>query len=372
MHHSTILRGWFCSLFGVCGLNAAVLGDYTIVDLGRGRANAISNGGAVVGWHDNRAVIWGSPGMSSQPVDLGTLGGTTSEAFDINDLNQVAGWAQTTGGLMHAFGWTQEEGMVDLAVSDTHESCAFGINSSGAVVGWMAGYSVAYSMAWDGSEPTPLGTLGGLTSEACAINDLGQIVGWAETDTGLQHPFLWTVADGMSDLEELSLDNGYAHGINNHDVNNDGFVVGWCAGRAVFWGSYWDGGEHTDLGDLGGGEGRAYAVNDSGQIVGYSMTAALEQHAFLWTQSGGMVDLNVFLPEGSSWVLQVAHDINDAGWIAGWGVNTDDPEDALHAFVLIPEGSPIPAVSEWGLIVMSLLVLTAGTLVLARRRPIHA
>ena len=32
----------------------------------------------------------------------------------------------------------------------------------------------------------------------------------------------------------------------------------------------------------------------------------------------------------------------------------------------------VPTVSEWGLIVMTLLVLTAGTLVYARRRPIHA
>ncbi|MGB2985479.1 MAG: IPTL-CTERM sorting domain-containing protein [Phycisphaerae bacterium] len=32
----------------------------------------------------------------------------------------------------------------------------------------------------------------------------------------------------------------------------------------------------------------------------------------------------------------------------------------------------IPAVSEWGLIVMSLLVSTAGTLVYAQRRPVQA
>ena len=38
--------------------------------------------------------------------------------------------------------------------------------------------------------------------------------------------------------------------------------------------------------------------------------------------------------------------------------------------VCTPAG--IPTVSEWGLIVMSLLVLTAGTLVYARRRPIRA
>ena len=39
---------------------------------------------------------------------------------------------------------------------------------------------------------------------------------------------------------------------------------------------------------------------------------------------------------------------------------------------LVPEPTAIPAVSEWGLIVMALLVLSAGTLVYARRRPAQA
>ena len=42
-----------------------------------------------------------------------------------------------------------------------------------------------------------------------------------------------------------------------------------------------------------------------------------------------------------------------------WYENTTPPPD-------------IPTVSEWGLIVMTLLMLTVGTLVYTRRRPIHA
>jgi hypothetical protein len=52
---------------------------------------------------------------------------------------------------------------------------------------------------------------------------------------------------------------------------------------------------------------------------------------------------------------------------------TFGPDGALYVstiedtiFRIVPQS--IPTVSEWGLIVMSLLVLTAGTLVLARRR----
>ena len=46
-----------------------------------------------------------------------------------------------------------------------------------------------------------------------------------------------------------------------------------------------------DLGTLGGASSGAEAVNDSGQVVGGSQTASGANHAFLWTQAGGMVDL---------------------------------------------------------------------------------
>ena len=47
----------------------------------------------------------------------------------------------------------------------------------------------------------------------------------------------------------------------------------------------------VDLGTLGGSNSRATAVNASGHIVGTSQTATGEEHAFLWTPNGGMVDL---------------------------------------------------------------------------------
>ena len=47
-------------------------------------------------------------------VDLGTLGGDSSQAFAVNDAGQVVGCSETALGESHAFSWTQAGGMVDL------------------------------------------------------------------------------------------------------------------------------------------------------------------------------------------------------------------------------------------------------------------
>ena len=43
--------------------------------------------------------------MEFQVVDLGTLGGATSEAHGINNRGEVVGWAQDAGGHTQAFQW---------------------------------------------------------------------------------------------------------------------------------------------------------------------------------------------------------------------------------------------------------------------------
>ena len=60
---------------------------------------------------------------------------------------------------------------------------------------------------------TDLGTLGGKTSRAYAINAAGQVVGEAATAAGATHAFLY--ADGkMTDLGTLHGGNSVAQGIN--------------------------------------------------------------------------------------------------------------------------------------------------------------
>jgi probable HAF family extracellular repeat protein len=75
----------------------------------------------------------------------------------------------------------------------------------------------------------------------------------------------------------------------------------------------------VDLGTLGGTYSFATAVNDSGQVVGYSdMTGnAGPSHAFSWTARGGMVDLGTLGGTAS-----IAAAVNASGQVVGVSTTT--------------------------------------------------
>src|SRR6266487_2716647 len=75
----------------------------------------------------------------------------------------------------------------------------------------------------------------------------------------------------------------------------------------------WQDGTMTDLGTLGGTYSSARGINDLGQVVGSSTTASGELHAFLW-QDGTMTDLTPLIKTFSS-----AQSINNRGQIVGIG-----------------------------------------------------
>src|SRR4029450_13217009 len=63
-----------------------------------------------------------------------------------------------------------------------------------------------------------------------------------------------------------------------------------------------------DLGTLGGRNSIAEALNDHGQVVGFSTFANETYHAFSWTAAGGMVDLGTFGGSNS-----LPSDVNENG-----------------------------------------------------------
>ncbi|HEY9875844.1 MAG TPA: PEP-CTERM sorting domain-containing protein, partial [Candidatus Obscuribacterales bacterium] len=95
-------------------------------------------------------------------------------------------------------------------------------------------------------------------------------------------------------------------------------------------------GAGSDLGTLGGDSSVAYAINNLGQVVGFSNIAgSTDIHAFLHT-NGTMFDLNNLVAanafDGFS-VLAGAFNINDSGQIVGSGLRADG---TLHAFLATP------------------------------------
>ena len=181
-------------------------------------AQAINTAGRIVGYAASgtlgNAGILATlfSGTGDNNIDLGTLGGTDSQATSINDMGaigQIVGHAKTSTGQTHAtlFSGTGTDN-TDLGTLGGDNSYALDINNSGQVVGQASLSSNARSHATlfsgTGSDNTDLGTLGGKNSFANAIDDTGRIVGAADIDAVFptSHGFIYQ--DGkMTDLNDL-------------------------------------------------------------------------------------------------------------------------------------------------------------------------
>lgn len=332
-------------------------------------------------------------------IDLGTLGGNSSVPLAINDRGQVVGRSVTAAGESHAFLW--ERGVMrDLAPelpsseasvvtnsgvigglelgqwtpsrilvwqgdvvkkfgatlgfgSDIEHMGLVGINEAGDVVGWVYDGHHQHAIIWREDSKQFLGGLlrSGGPSNASHVNEQGQIVGSAMTDDyagdEVRHPFIWEngVMRDLGILGDRLCDDGGPSpvpcgGGSAADINNSGVAVGTTSdtswgSHAVMWSNgtirdlgrgqaiaineagdiigytqqpilndqgevsryggdvatFWDAGVRTAIGSLGGGGTMVEALNDAGMVTGVSLNAAGRPRVFVWRRGEGMVDL---------------------------------------------------------------------------------
>jgi probable HAF family extracellular repeat protein len=116
-------------------------------------------------------------------IDLGTVGGDSSNAYNVNEAGQIAGTSTTSSGEIHAFLW-QNGVMTDLGTLGGSTSRPTTIlpssplSEAGHVIGLstIAGDDTeAHSFIWHDGVMRDLGTLGGWGNqhtEARAVNSI--------------------------------------------------------------------------------------------------------------------------------------------------------------------------------------------------------
>ena len=307
-------------------------------------------------------------GIDGFKLDLGTLGGPNTWMMwgEINDFGQIVGFSETN---------VPDPNGEDICTLGTHLTCR--------------------PFLWQFFHMTALPTLGGNNGQASAINNRGQIVGFAEDGTvdsscapntpnnRTQLPVLWE--NGKAQAKALP--TGSDPGGNALWINDRGQIVGFtgaCAAtnHAVVWdhdkvstladnqtgaeafgnnnlgqivgfvgapdsgipnAALWQNDMLINLGLLPGDAGGiASGINDKGQVVGSNFDSQGNwNHAFIW-QNNVMTDLNSLFPRSSNLLATMANKINESGQISGMAIVQSGPDAGnIHAFIATPVNQSI-------------------------------
>lgn len=238
------------------------------------------------------------------------------------------------------------------------DSAGYGINNAGLAVGEaldVTGYSHAILFippvfsgpigGYATAGTKDLGTLGGATSAAQAINNFNQIVGGATAIKGDYKGFLWNPSAfapfgaGMNNLGAISSNaDSIAMGI-----SENGLIAGYSftgSLNTTMRGIVYDHGAKVQANPLSGGTSAGLnGVNSYRIFVGASSTSSngtSVTHAYVFS-NGKRYDLNALVSNGAGWQLQEATAISDMGVIVGYGPKSqNDLTVPTRGFVLTP------------------------------------
>ncbi|HWY75950.1 MAG TPA: hypothetical protein VN281_10055 [Verrucomicrobiae bacterium] len=296
---------------------------YRVINLGNPLGGSSSAGNAMnnLGWSMGVANL---PGDTTQHaelwlrglhLDLGTLGGPNSAVIFANHSasGQIVGISETAD--------------IDPFMETWSCAGAFFLTTT---------HHICLGFVWQNGVMSALPTLGGNNGVASSANNLGQVVGWAETAVNDPTCVLPQVQQfeaviwgpGKDQIQQLS-PFGEDPDSAATAINDKGQVVGisgicqnavgaFSAKHAVLW----QDGHPTDLGNIGGhGWNTPTFINNQGQIVGFANASgdlvngqlAFKFRAFLWTKDRGMRDLGTLPGDAISEALG----INEAGQVVG-------------------------------------------------------
>lgn len=192
--------------------------------------------------------------------------------------------------------------------------------------------SAGVALAGGGSSYTyvDLGTLGGPESVAYGLNDARQVVGWSHIQgcdldgVPCRRAYVWQNGV-MTNLGLLAGDEeSFARAI-----NESGLVVGTSEsdivfGSGTFHAFSWSGGVMTPLPTLGQDVSFAHDVNDAGVIAGHTQNASFLDRAVTW--QNGVID-EIGATETHS--RNRAYGVSEAGRVVGFAWELFQPNDAI-------------------------------------------
>ncbi len=331
----TVIQAPACPIFGL-----PVTFGYDINELGEVVGSHDQCGD---NWPDNAAYIW-TP--KSGLVTLGFLPGyREGGARKLNDLGQIVGALTNRMSKFRLKAALWQDGQVfDLGIPPGGNwSHALAINNKGQIVGYwgndLTGEPAWSVVLWQDGRMVDLGSqLGRPLSRAYDINEYGAVTGLMGFSYFEDvHAFIWE--EGV--VTELPpVPGGFtseAWAINNlGDVAGNGRLFDVEAGQVVPHAFVWTDGKIIDIGTLPGTiMSGAADINDARQVVGGSWITGFHR-AFIW-QNGVMANLNDLIKSVPQVTMLVGTAINNAGQIAGYG----SVQGNSAALLLTPINSPL-------------------------------
>jgi probable HAF family extracellular repeat protein len=243
---------------------------------------------------DFSAFLW----RNGEMINLGYLGeGDFSEAYGINDLNQIVGRSTIDRDefITRAFLWQDGEMFELPRTPDNPDTEAIAINNAGKICGqaWSNQHTTWRPVVWDNGQIIELGTF-------------------------------------RPDNEGVGI---------CIDVNEGGDVVGYAAWDFFYYRAfvYYGNRKRALPSKPNWTSSYAWSINDRRQVVGAARVeqSELQNIGCIWELGQPPQYLHDLIPPSSNWFIGLAIHNNNAGQITGTGFRLDDREHT-KGFLLTP------------------------------------